>query len=271
MSAEKEMYFFNKQKTDNSATMPKAHVHNSHELYWLIKGNVKYFIGNEIFILSAGDMIFVPKGIFHKTDYEECNEIERIVLSFTDDFIGEEFSEYTKEFAKNKHIRFTNEFFYKIQDIMNKLEKEEKKRENGFEKLRKIYLQQLLIFISRYRINEIDIKINSSYLLIQNIAKYISENYNADLSLNSLAKKYCISPNHLSKQFKKTTGVGLNEYINISRIVAAEHFLKNTNHSITKVATECGFNDSNYFAAVFKKIKGITPKKYSMQNKNFRF
>lgn len=35
--------------------------------------------------------------------------------------------------------------------------------------------------------------------------------------------------------------------------------------SITEVSAECGFNDSNYFAAVFKKLKGVTPKKYSMR------
>jgi len=58
----------------------------------------------------------------------------------------------------------------------------------------------------------------------------------------------------------------LSEYINISRIAAAEKILKSGKYPITRVATECGFNDSNYFAAVFKKYKGITPKKYSIKN-----
>lgn len=35
-----------------------------------------------------------------------------------------------------------------------------------------------------------------------------------------------------------------------------------TNKSITDIAFECGFNDSNYFGDSFRKIKGISPRKY---------
>ena len=78
-----------------------------------------------------------------------------------------------------------------------------------------------------------------------------------------------IGPSYFSKQFKAITGVGLIEYLNLTRITAAEKLLTETNRPITEVAMECGFNDSNYFAAVFKKIKGITPKKFSLQNTIF--
>ena len=71
----------------------------------------------------------------------------------------------------------------------------------------------------------------------------------------------------LSKQFKSVMGIGFNEYINIVRVTASEKLLLSTNAPITQIAMDCGFNDSNYYAAVFKKIKGITPKKFSLQNK----
>ena len=38
--------------------------------------------------------------------------------------------------------------------------------------------------------------------------------------------------------------------------------LLETNKSITDIAFECGFNDSNYFGDSFRKIKGISPRKY---------
>lgn len=36
--------------------------------------------------------------------------------------------------------------------------------------------------------------------------------------------------------------------------------------SITDIATMCGFNDSNYFSSVFKKLKGIPPLKFRANN-----
>ena len=38
--------------------------------------------------------------------------------------------------------------------------------------------------------------------------------------------------------------------------------LLETNRSITDIAFECGFNDSNYFGDAFRKAKGISPHKY---------
>ncbi len=50
-----------------------------------------------------------------------------------------------------------------------------------------------------------------------------------------------------------------------SRIIHAEKLLTETDCFIAEIAGQCGFNDSNYFAAVFKKIKGTTPYKFSKQ------
>ena len=133
--------------------------------------------------------------------------------------------------------------------------------------MQKLYFNQLLVLISRYRSRKNEIEFSRSYSFIQDIAKYISSNVESDLSLETLACRFAISPNHLSKQFKKITGVGLNDFINISRITAAEKLLVSTNMSIAEVSAACGFNDCNYFASVFKKFKGITPKRYSLINK----
>lgn len=243
-----------------------SHFHDVHEMYYLVKGSTKYFIGNEIFVLSAGEIAFVPKGIFHNTNNECKRDIERILLEFDDEFVGESYIPYIRNLSKNKHVIFPATELPKIQEILNRIAEESQKINPDYQEMQKLYLRQLLIFISRYRLKDSKSKSSESFLLIENIMKYISENVGADLSLSTLSQKYNISPNHLSKQFKNISGLPLSEYINISRISAAEKILKKGKYPITRVATECGFNDSNYFAAVFKKYKGITPKKYSIKN-----
>lgn len=251
-----------------SDKMPVAHYHNKHELYYLEKGRTKYFIGNKIYLLKPGDMVFVPKGVFHQTDGESTGvNVERFLLVFDDDFVGEDYLKYIDELKADNHIRFRQDIKYKTNEVFRKIESEDRNRHKDYFEMERIYLKELLILISRHRIRDDTIKLSQGYSIIQNAATYISDNYDSDLSLEFLSAKFAMSPSHFSKQFKSVTGIGLSEYINISRISAAEKLLSKTNMPITEIATRCGFNDSNYFAAVFKKLKGITPKKFSSMAK----
>ena len=265
--SDEKIEFFNRATRDSSFKMPEPHFHNKHEMYFVEKGKTQYFVGSEIFFLNAGELMFVPKGEFHKTDIGEKDITERLLLVFDDDFLGDEYKHYLKELRENKHIRIQPEKLYKIKEIYEKIEHENRHRGPAYREMEQLYLRQLLILIKRYRIKEKVSELSESYQLIQNCATYICENYHTDLSLDFLCKKYALSRSHFSKLFKQVTGVGLNEYINITRITASQNLLSKSELSITEVASLCGFNDSNYFAAVFKKIKGITPKKYSLINK----
>jgi AraC-like DNA-binding protein len=246
--------------------MDDAHIHNKHELYYLEKGKTRYFIGDEIYLLNPGDMVFVPKGTFHKTNPEEDTVSERVLFVFDDDFTGQEYQKYVDRLKQNKLVKLPAEQVYKIRELCQRIEHENKHRNTDFREMEKLYFRQLLITISRYRINDSEERFSNSFKVIQDAAKYVSQNYAEEITLDSIAEKYAMSPSYFSKQFKSITGVGLIEYLNHIRITAAEKLLIQTNMPITRIAMECGFNDSNYFAAVFKKIKGITPKKFSLQS-----
>ena len=82
------------------------------------------------------------------------------------------------------------------------------------------------------------------------------------LSLRHISDKFDMNKSFLSKRFKTATGFGFKEYIINLRIQNACRLLLETNKSITDIAFECGFNDSNYFGDSFRKIKGISPRKY---------
>ena len=72
------------------------------------------------------------------------------------------------------------------------------------------------------------------------------------------------SQEHLSRTFKKHTGFGFNEYLTLVRLQHAEQLLKGDEKmSISTIAYNCGFNDSNYFSDKFKKMYGTSPLKYS--------
>ena len=238
---DEKIELFDRQKRDASYIMDQAHYHSKNELYFSKKGKTKYFIGDEIFILEPGDMIFVPAGSFHKTD---CGVRERILLVFDNDFLGGSYQKYIESLSKDKLIRIRPDKLSEINGIFNKIEKEGMNKQENYLELEKLYLRQLLILVSRYRLQNVSSELSEIYSIIQNVVKYINENYSSDLSL---------------------PGVGLNEYINISKVTAAAKLLSESNLSVTKVSELCGYNDSNYFSTVFKKYMGTTPKKYSAE------
>ena len=127
-----------------------------------------------------------------------------------------------------------------------------------------VALAELMLFITRCKNYEENVikEIDVNNRIMQEVATYIYNHYSERLILEDVAKKFNLSRSYLSKKFKSVTGFGFKEYIINVRIQHACELLLNTNKSITDIAFECGFNDSNYFGDAFRRTKGISPNKY---------
>lgn len=257
------IYFINRTIHRDKLKMPHAHFHEEHELYYLLQGRTRYFIGSEVFLLEPGDFMFIPRHVFHKTESIGAEPVIRLLLSFSDSLAGAEFADCIQELKQYKRIRLPQEHHAEAQALLLKIEKEHTAKPKDHEQMQLLYLRQLLILLRRYHLKDTVAACTESFALMQSVAKFISENPDSNLSLTVLSHRFGLTPSYLSRLFKSVTSMGISEYINISRITAAEKYLTETNLSVTEISKRCGFNDSNYFAAVFKKFKGITPKKYA--------
>lgn len=257
-----------KEKSKNThSTGLFGHVHNDYEVYYLLSGEVQYFIKSSAFVLNAGDLVVIPKNIIHKTVYSLNQFHERLLVNFTEDFLSPE-DRYLVSGLKPLHITFPSEFKQRIQDVFLKLEDEYNSNNFGKDALLKSHITELLVFINRYKdaFKSHHLTINPSTKIINQCAKYISENCHSDINLSDISKMAAMSESYFSREFKKNTGFGFNEYLVMNRLLSAQKLLCSTTLPITTVAIKCGFNDSNYFAAVFKKQYGITPYKYRKLN-----
>jgi two-component system response regulator YesN len=92
---------------------------------------------------------------------------------------------------------------------------------------------------------------------------YITQNYAEDLSLSSVADRVFVSEYYLSHLFRKEMNTTFSNYVCRIRIAKAKEFLKSDKLAqIQEIAGKVGFNDANYFAKIFKKTTGVTPKEY---------
>lgn len=92
---------------------------------------------------------------------------------------------------------------------------------------------------------------------------YINKNFDSPyLTSIDIADASSISVTHFRRIFKKVYGIPPINHINNLRINKAKSLLTNTNLSIQEIAVKCGYHEYSYFARIFKKITGKTPREY---------
>ena len=107
---------------------------------------------------------------------------------------------------------------------------------------------------------------DSKNYVVDTAKDYILKNYNTPLDLKQIAQTCHCNSSYLSHIFKKNTGMNITEYITSFRINRAKYFLSITDHSISRISEMVGYNDSGYFARVFKKSTGYSPMSLSLES-----
>ena len=97
---------------------------------------------------------------------------------------------------------------------------------------------------------------------IRKVIAYLNENYHRDLSLQSIADHFHIHKVYLSRSFKEETGTNLNSYLNYLRIEKAKLLLCMRTYRTTEIAYMVGFNNTQNFYNVFRKLVGCSPSDY---------
>lgn len=94
--------------------------------------------------------------------------------------------------------------------------------------------------------------------------EYIYNNYEKDISLDSIAETLNISPKYCSALFKRQTGNTFKRFLNEYRVEQAKRRLEeNPDIKISTLAEQSGFISANTFIQVFKQYTGTTPHQYA--------
>jgi two-component system, response regulator YesN len=101
-----------------------------------------------------------------------------------------------------------------------------------------------------------------SKTLIENAKRIIEKNFASQFGYKDVAREIFISPSYFMTLFKKETGLTFTDYLTEVRIKAAKDLLRTSEKTITEIAFDVGFNNSNYFSNTFKKAAGLSAKEY---------
>lgn len=76
-------------RSDEADMEYKMHCHNSYEIYYMVKGNVEYFLEGTSYVPKPGSLLIIPPNCFHGLRVLDGSEYHRIRLHFVPELLTE--------------------------------------------------------------------------------------------------------------------------------------------------------------------------------------
>jgi len=267
---------------DYEYNMPAKHTHDEYEIYYLVEGERKFFIGTEYVNVNTGSLMFLNRNVMHMTSERNSNYHERIVVEFNENpfasFLAVTDELSLAEFFRNDSV-MVNIKPHDQKKVIAHFDKIARliKRKNSGHQLRVMAELAQLFFFALDVMSDSGISQDLSAGLtapvkqrVNEVATYISDNYRNEHTLELLAKKFYINKSYLSRIFKQVTGHTVHEYLNVVRIRRAQEMLANTDMNINDLSEFLGYSSSTYFVKIFRKYTETTPLKYRKHNIRFK-
>ena len=71
-----------------------------------------------------------------------------------------------------------------------------------------------------------------------------------------------MSPRHFSRTFRDETGMTPAAFVERVRVDAARSELELTDHTVSRIASTCGFGTDETMRRVFQRVLGVSPADY---------
>src|SRR5699024_11508021 len=94
---------------------------------------------------------------------------------------------------------------------------------------------------------------------IYQLLRWLKDHFTEHIEWHALAHRFDLPIRTLYRHIKRSTGCTPQRYLTKLRLSEAYFRLGHTEHSVTMIAHDCGFNDSTYFSTCFKHEFQITP------------
>lgn len=251
--------------TDKRSTLYAQHFHDSYEIAYYVKADIKCFVSDTLVEIRDGDILFIKEFDIHKFFYNDDVAYIRYNIHFKQTFIADllkslKIDSVDRLLNRSPSIKLTPTLQQKaeIESIL--------KLSHGnlnSQPLSQVYLIALLDLIHKIGTVNKPVQYHSQKdQIVKDIIKYVDQNYMSSIDLVLLEKQLHLSKYYLCHTFKEITQTSINQYVQLRRASEAQKMLIYTNKTISDICYECGFQNEQHFYRVFKKIANTTPARY---------
>ena len=255
--------------------LARWHCHDEYELHLIIGTSGKAFVGDWIGPFRPGHLVLCGPRLPHNwisLDAPESGVAERdLVIQFRRDPF-EKAARDLPELASTEQLleraRHGIEFFG-----LSQRAREHWDHVKGAKGLRRLaaffeYLSDLADCTDYRLLSSVQIKGTAAEAetdLINLIVSRITDDVAEPISMAVVAADLGMSESRLSRFFRRATGNSFTDFVNRVRINNACHLLMQTDHFVTDICYQAGFNNVANFNRRFLEIKGMTPSEFRRQ------
>lgn len=252
-------------------------VHDFWELVYADKKNLFITAGAKEIELEAGQMYLHKPNEFHNIRCDGKRAANSVIISFdcsTPELmnvagrvitLGESERRLIGSVVKEASASFSTPLGNPYTNVM------ELSPAGGFgtQQMIRLSVEMLLIRLIRENINKGPVKIKKNNALLAQITDFLSENVEKKLTFEDIIKHFNLSASVVKKIFREQMGCGIMDYFVRLKIDKAKELIREENYTFTEIAEKLGFNTSQYFTTVFKRISGMTPSEYARKAVRF--
>lgn len=261
----------------------RLHTHEFSELVIVLGGSGVHISPAGDYPIVAGDAFVLHGEQAH--GYRETDDLELVNILFRLDELGIPLQDVLS--LPGYHGLFTLEPLFRDRDkfegrlrlspdelqhvaeLVNRMKRESEGRAAGWRFATVACFMLLMADLCRYY-SHVEHPAAQPLLRLGRVLSHLEQQYREQISLDGLADIGDMSRRTLTREFKRALGCSPIEYLIRLRINHAVSLIQESDASVTDIAFEVGFQDSNYFARQFRAIMGCSPRDFRRRAESAR-
>lgn len=234
-------------------------VRSGYMLHYIHSGEGTFTSGNKQYTLHEGDFFFIEPNKIIKYEASSTNPWAFYWIGFkgilVDDYLKRtSISTFNPVFNIKKGSVIKDKLSEIIEIAL--IKEDDDLFLNA--KLLELFYHLSILFPNR----EEEERKNRKNILFAQALQYIRNNFESPIEISEIARLLSIDRTYLHRLFKQELGIGPKEYLTDVRIRKAKELLKTTDYPINIISQSVGYEDTQQFAKVFKRIVNTTPSKF---------
>lgn len=253
-----------------------THMHHCYELYMVIEGSFILQIEGKMHVMGRDDICWIGPGVEHLDIYKDNPNHVLLVVTFDfvpssvyprkNDAIEEEELKMLIKHA-NTHRYWIGKDIRNCRRIFESICSELSRCEAGSYLIVANLLTNLIICIIQcmkltpqdYRHPLINARASNR---ARQITLYLDQHYAENITLQQAAEHLNITPRHINRVLNEHYNMTFSKMLTVTRLAHAKLYMRNSVHSIEKIAELVGFSSVRILYKIFKEVEGITISQY---------